>query len=63
MMINGVLDTLIVEGAVNTALYEQFLFHVIHELMNPFPDEASVLVMDNCSIHRSQGLRDMCNNT
>ena len=61
--INGVLDTLTVEGTVNMDLYEQFLVRVIHKLMNSFPDKLSVLIMDNCPIHQSQGLHNMRNST
>ena len=27
--------------------------------MNPWPGERSVLIMDNCAIHKSQALRDI----
>ena len=27
--------------------------------MNPYPEPCSVLVMDNCSIHKSEALREL----
>jgi hypothetical protein len=27
--------------------------------MNPFPGERSVLVLDNCSIHKSEAIREI----
>ena len=56
--IEGILTVLIIEGSFNTALYLEFIELCIAK-MNPFPEDNSVLVMDNCPIHMNARVREM----
>ncbi|CAG8816315.1 31008_t:CDS:2, partial [Gigaspora margarita] len=60
LCINGFLAYCIQEGSMNSIDYENFIEHVLLPKMNPFPEQYSVLVLDNASIHKSQYLRDIC---
>jgi transposase len=49
----GVLDAYIVQGSVNSQRLLEFAQHVLLPHLNPFPQDNSVLVLDNASTHRS----------
>ncbi|KIO20957.1 hypothetical protein M407DRAFT_80958, partial [Tulasnella calospora MUT 4182] len=59
LSLDGILDISIVEGSFNTKLFEEFVESLVG-VMNPFPLPNSVLVMDNCKIHKSQYVVDLC---
>ncbi|KAF7345996.1 Tc1-mariner class transposase [Mycena venus] len=47
----------IVEGAINSTRFIQFLEEHVIPLTNPYPGPRSVLVLDNCSIHHAEEVR------
>ena len=50
--LNSMIDYIVVEGAFNTELFTTFIKRLLDK-MNPFPGPQSVLIMDNCSIHKA----------
>ena len=58
MSLGGILDMIIVRGAVNTDVYIKFLEGLVME-MNPFPGKNSCLVMDNVPFHRSRQVQEV----
>lgn len=56
--LNGMLYCEIVEGAFNTELFTKFIEGLL-EHMNPFPEPNSVIVMDNCAIHKAPEIREL----
>ncbi len=55
---DGMIECLIVEGSFNTELFMVFIKDLL-EKMNPYPAPNSVIVMDNCSIHKDPRIREM----
>ncbi|KAA8893072.1 hypothetical protein FN846DRAFT_750367, partial [Sphaerosporella brunnea] len=53
MSLDGFLAVDIVEGFWNMEAFERFVLFEVVPQMNPFPAKNSVLVMDNCRIHKS----------
>ena len=47
----GVLHCDVIEGAFDTAAFYKFIERTL-EQMQPFPSTNSVIVMDNCKIHK-----------
>jgi transposase len=61
--INGFLEhPLIVRGSVDGELFVEWLIHAVLPQMNPFPEERSVLIIDNCSTHRIEAVQEVCDN-
>ncbi len=56
--LDGFLFASIVEGSFNAALFTEFI-EVLLEHMNLFPGPNSVIIMDNCRIHKSPLIVDM----
>ena len=56
--LDGILACDIVEGSFNTAKFAQFIDGLLTQ-MNPFPGPNSVIVMDNCRIHKADLIRKM----
>jgi hypothetical protein len=50
-------STLIVEGALTQAMYEHWLEAIVLLQCEPFPGRRSVVIMGNCSTHRSNKVR------
>jgi transposase len=50
----------IYQDSFTTTRFNAFIIHDLLPIMNPFPERFSVLVMDNHSIHRSEELREAC---
>ena len=48
----------VVEGSFNTELFTEFIEGLL-DRMNPFPAKNSVIVMDNCRIHKDPAIVDM----
>ena len=48
----GMLDVMIVEGSFNAARFYTFIESLL-ERMQPWPAPRSVIVMDNCPIHKA----------
>ena len=51
-------DCMVVRGAFNTILFTEFISGLLDK-MNPFPLLRSVIVMDNCAIHKSPKIREL----
>lgn len=58
LSLDGFLFASIVEGSYNAALFAEFI-ETLLEHMNPFPGPNSVIVMDNCRIHKSPLIVEM----
>jgi hypothetical protein len=48
---DGFLHCDIIEGAFDSALFYDFISRLLDQ-MSPFPERNSVIVMDNCRIHK-----------
>ncbi|KAJ7133260.1 hypothetical protein C8R44DRAFT_611773, partial [Mycena epipterygia] len=57
--IDGYLGTRIVSGSVDGDEFFDFIVNDILPKMNAFPNDNSVLILDNCAIHKSAYLREM----
>ena len=49
--LDGMIDCMVVERAFNTKLFTTFIERLLDK-MNPFPGLQSVLIINNCSIHK-----------
>jgi hypothetical protein len=58
LSLDGILHCEIIEGAFKTVTFNNFISNLLDK-MQPFPAENSVIVMDNCRIHKSDILREM----
>ncbi|KAI0363220.1 hypothetical protein BV20DRAFT_958730 [Pilatotrama ljubarskyi] len=58
LSLDGILHLKVVEGSFTTALFADFIAGLL-EHMNPFPLPNSVIVMDNCRIHKADLIIDM----
>ncbi|KZV59585.1 hypothetical protein PENSPDRAFT_546551, partial [Peniophora sp. CONT] len=59
LAVDGPVATRVVEGSVNGAELFDFIVEDILPHMNPFPGDMSVLLLDNCAIHKSDYLRQI----
>ncbi|KAG2737687.1 hypothetical protein P692DRAFT_201661930, partial [Suillus brevipes Sb2] len=59
MTIDGYLATRVVEGSFDAQEFYDFVLEDVLPHMNPYPEEQSVLVLDNCRIHHNQELVDL----
>ncbi len=55
---DGIIECMIVEGSFNGDLFASFISDLVLK-MQPFPAPNSVVVMDNCAIHKVPGIRDI----
>ncbi|KAI4293795.1 hypothetical protein K523DRAFT_218719, partial [Schizophyllum commune Tattone D] len=53
----GYIACRVVEGAVDGEEFYDFVLEEVLSQMNPWPQPHSVLVMDNCAIHKSDAVR------
>lgn len=53
LSLDGILDIVVVEGAVNEEIFVNFVEGLSLE-MNLYPDKNSVLVLDNVKFHHSE---------
>lgn len=56
LCLDGVLDVVVIEGAVNGEVFLEFIRGLAME-MNPYPEKNSVLVMDNVKFHLKDEVR------
>ena len=56
----GVLGLDIKEGSFKRPDFESFLKHTLLPRMNPFPGVNSVLIVDNCTIHKGGNIQELC---
>lgn len=61
LSLDGILDVEVVEGAFNMQSFNDFVKRLIETKMNPYcpvnHNKNSVLIMDNCRIHKDPELR------
>jgi len=58
LSLDGILAVDIVEGSFTTAKFARFIDGLLDH-MNPYPGPNSVIIMDNCRIHKSNVILDM----
>ena len=58
LSLDGILTVDIIEGSFTTARFARFVDGLL-DRMNPFPGPNSVIIMDNCRIHKSDVIIDM----
>ena len=58
MSLDGILYIDIVEGSYNTASFAAFIGGLLNQ-MKPFPEPNSIIIMDNCHIHKFPDILDM----
>jgi hypothetical protein len=56
--LDGILTVKILEGSFDSDSFARFIDGLLCH-MNPFPGPNSVVVMDNCRIHKSDLIREM----
>ena len=56
--LDGILTVKIVEGSYDSDSFARFINGLLYH-MNPFPGPNSVIVMDNCRIHKSDLVREI----
>lgn len=62
MDVDGYIDHLIFQGAINSDLMEEFLASKVLPYCQPWPGKRSVIVLDNASIHHSARICQLCQN-
>jgi hypothetical protein len=58
LSLEGILDVAVIEGAVNTEVFVEFLRGLALE-MKPYPEKNSVLVMDNVKFHLAVEVQEL----
>ncbi|KIK93717.1 hypothetical protein PAXRUDRAFT_144450 [Paxillus rubicundulus Ve08.2h10] len=52
--LNGIIAYDIIEGPANSQHFVRFLEEHVMPLTNPYPGPCSVIIMDNCHIHKTE---------
>ncbi len=52
------IECMIIEGSFNMELFTRFIEDLLGK-MQPFPASKSVIVMDNCAIHKAPEIRQL----
>lgn len=58
LSLDGILSVNIIEGSFTYETFADFIEGLLDQ-MNPFPQPNSVIIMDNCRIHKSPDVLDM----
>ncbi|RFU31029.1 hypothetical protein B7463_g5310, partial [Scytalidium lignicola] len=58
--VKGYISAITLQGSITAEVFENWIATDVLPLCNPWPYEKSVLIMDNCRIHRKQQLQAMC---
>jgi transposase len=58
--IDGHLDPLVYQGNITAEIFEEWMEYRVLPQCNPWPGKNSIIIMDNCGIHRSQRVLNMC---
>ncbi|KZP05777.1 hypothetical protein FIBSPDRAFT_765399 [Athelia psychrophila] len=58
LSLDGILAVDIIEGSFTTIKFARFVNGLLDQ-MNPYPGPNSVIIMDNCGIHKSDVILDM----
>jgi transposase len=56
---DGIILSRVYKGSTDASFFEDFIEELLH-YCKPFPDEKSVIVMDNASFHHSEKIEQMC---
>lgn len=56
--LDGIIECMIVEGSFNTEIFMRFIEDLLDK-MQPFPAPKSVIIMDNCAIHKAPEIREL----
>ena len=56
--VDGMLHCDVIEGSFNTVLFIEFTRKLLPK-MNRFPHPKSVVIMDNCSIHKAPEIKEL----
>lgn len=56
---NGILDSQVFKGSTDATVFERFIEHLLPRC-GRWPDDYSVIVMDNASFHHSARVKQMC---
>ncbi|KAI4518010.1 hypothetical protein K523DRAFT_223592, partial [Schizophyllum commune Tattone D] len=59
LTLDGYIACRVVEGSVDGDEFFDFIITDVLPQMNPYPQPRSVLILDNCAIHKSQALRQV----
>ncbi|KZP32788.1 hypothetical protein FIBSPDRAFT_656379, partial [Athelia psychrophila] len=59
LSVDGYIATRVVPGSLDGDEFFDFIVHDVLPKMNPYPQDRSVLVLDNCAIHKSDALREV----
>ncbi|KAL1688513.1 hypothetical protein GGG16DRAFT_18531, partial [Schizophyllum commune] len=59
MSVDGYVASRVVPDSVDGAEFLDFIVADVLPCMNPFPGDRSVLILDNCAIHKSETLREI----
>ncbi|KAK0219468.1 hypothetical protein EDD85DRAFT_737911, partial [Armillaria nabsnona] len=59
MGLNGYAAARVIPGSVDGDEFLDFILNDVIPQTNPFPGERSVIIMDNCAIHKTQALREI----
>jgi len=59
LTVDGYLAVRAVEGSIEGAEFYDFVLNDVLPNMNPFPGPNSVIVLDNCSTHKTEALREL----
>jgi hypothetical protein len=58
LSMDGILAVDIIEGSFTSKKFARFIDGLLDQ-MNPYPGPNSVIIMDNCRIHKSEAILDM----
>ncbi|KAI0264583.1 hypothetical protein BGY98DRAFT_888945, partial [Russula aff. rugulosa BPL654] len=59
LTVDGYMAVRAVEGSIDGAEFFDFVLNDVLPNMNPYPEPNSVIVLDNCSTHKSAALREV----
>ncbi|GLB45137.1 hypothetical protein LshimejAT787_2000450 [Lyophyllum shimeji] len=59
LTLDGIIAHDVIQGSVTSESFVQFLREFVVPLTNPYPGPRSVLILDNCSIHHAEEVRQL----
>ncbi|TVY67410.1 hypothetical protein LSUE1_G010280, partial [Lachnellula suecica] len=58
--LDGWLNPIVFQGAINAEIFEWWLENLILPNCNPGDSTRDIIIMDNCSIHKSERVQQLC---